>query len=460
MADLSKFVKKLDLFRRIDEGYLANATSHGGTCSLLAYIIMIALAIFEFSEYMSSQTTSTVVMDVNQDSSLMIAFDITMLDLPCQFATVDVYDAFEFERQNVSKDISKTRLHLINGKLEKGDAHVDEEKTSDDSADLKPTEIELDADGHHALDLLGEEGFDAELRTHDYTLMNFYAPWCHWCKALAPTYEKAADEFDKIKFAHKEIRAKFASLNCEKYSDICKKFKVRAYPTLLIFNNDKPVYPTFAGERTVDALVKFLHDAVVEGETHMPNTYHDQACRIEGFISVPRVPGNFHVEARSSTQDINPSMANLSHIVHHLQFGQSLYHGLEEKLPKKHQFLMHPLDGRTFLVDKIHTAPQHYIKVVTTLYEFEYKRRVKSYQLTTQNRIASYEDDDGIIPEAKFSYELSPVSVIVSQQGKPFYSFLTSLFAIIGGTFTVISLLDGAVESVNVRIKKTLGKHS
>jgi len=458
MVDLSKFVKKLDLFRRIDEGYLASSTSHGGTFSLLAYIIMIALAIFEFSEYMSSQTTTTVVMDVNQDQSLMIGFDITMLDLPCRYAAVDVYDAFAFERQNITKDITKTRLHLVNGRLEEGEAHVEEQEKDSDSSDETPKEIELDDEGHHALDLLGEEGFDAELRTHDYTLMNFYAPWCHWCKALAPTYEKAADEFDKIQFSHKKIRAKFASINCEKYSQICKKYRVRAYPTLLIFNKDKPLYPTYSGERTVDSLVQFLKKAVLEAETHMPNTFHDQACRIEGYINVPRVPGNFHVEARSSTQDISPSMANVSHIVHHLQFGETIDPGLEKKLPTKHQFLMHPLDGRSFLLDKIHTAPQHYIKVVTTLYEFDNKRQVKSYQLTTQNRIASFSEEE--IPEAKFSYELSPVSVIVSQEGKPFYSFLTSLFAIIGGTFTVISLLDGAVESVNVRLKKTLGKLS
>jgi len=456
MADLGKFVKKLDLFRRIDEGYLATATAHGGTFSLLAYIIMIALAIFEFSEYMSSQTTSTVVMDVNQDQSLLIGFDITMLDLPCKYAAVDVYDAFEVERQNITKDITKTRLHLIDGKLRVGEAHEETGEKHDKEDSSK--EIELDEEGHHALDLMGEEGFDAELRTHDYTLMNFYAPWCHWCKALAPTYEKAAVEFDKIEFAHKNIRAKFASLNCEKYSQICRKFKVRAYPTLLVFNKDKPLYPTYSGERTVDALVQVLKQAVLKAETHMPNTFHDQACRIEGYINVPRVPGNFHVEARSTSQDISPTMANLSHIVHHLQFGETIDPSLEGKLPTKHQFLMHPLDGRAFLLDKIHTAPQHYIKVVSTLYDFDSTRRVKSYQLTTQNRIATFSEEE--IPEAKFSYELSPVSVIVSQHGKPFYSFLTSLFAIIGGTFTVISLLDGAVESVNVRLKKTLGKFS
>merc|ERR1719427_78246 len=106
----------------------------------------------------------------------------------------------------------------------------------------------------------------------------------------------------------------------------------------------------------------------------------------------------------------------------------------------------------------MHSAPQHYIKVVTTLYEFHNEPQIKAYQLATQNRIAEF--DENYVPEAKFSYDLSPISAIVSQRGKPFYSFLTSLFAIIGGTFTVISLLDGALETVNLRLKKTMGKLS
>jgi len=459
MAELGRFLKRIDLFRHIDESYLSTATTHGGTLTIAAYVIMCVLAVFEFSAYMTSQTTSTVVMDVNQDQSLLIAFNITMLDLPCKFAAVDVYDAFGFERQNVTSDITKTRLHLVGDRLVDGGAGSEETKISEESdSEESPKEIELDDEGHHALDLKGQEGFEQELRTHDYTLMNFYAPWCHWCKALAPTYEKAADKFDEIEFTHKRIRAKFASLNCEKYSNICRKYKVRAYPTLLIFNYDKPVYPRYDGDRSVDSLVDFLKKAVLDYETHMPNIFHDQACRIEGYINVARVPGNFHVEARSQTEDLSPAMANLSHIVHHLQFGNTLVPALEKKLPTRQQFMIHPLDGEVFILEKVHAAPQHYIKVVTTMYEFENGQRVSSYQLTTQNRVATYQSDE--IPEAKFTYDMSPVSVIVSQRRQPFYSFLTSLFAIIGGAFTVISLCDGAVETVNVRLKRTLGKLS
>jgi len=110
MTEIAIFVKKLDLFQRIDDGYLVTPTVLGGTFSLVAYICMGALAIFEFSEYMASQTTSTVVMDVNQDQSILIYFDITMLDLPCKYVAVDVYDFFGRERQNVTKDIEKIRM--------------------------------------------------------------------------------------------------------------------------------------------------------------------------------------------------------------------------------------------------------------------------------------------------------------------------------------------------------------
>merc|ERR550534_62687 len=190
-----------------------------------------------------------------------------MLDLPCHHAAVDVYDSFGWERQNVTKSIKKTRIHLINGKLQKGDEHEEEEtKPTNYSGSLK--EIELDEDGNHALDLHGEKELNEELRSHDYTLMNFYAPWCHWCKELAPTYEKAADEFDKIKFTHKKIRAKFASLNCEKYGEICRLYKARAYPTLLIFKENKPLYPPYTGERSVEALVEYLKSAVMDVNTH------------------------------------------------------------------------------------------------------------------------------------------------------------------------------------------------
>ena len=60
----------------------------------------------------------------------------------------------------------------------------------------------------------------------------------------------------------------------------------------------------------------------------------------------------------------------------------------------------------------------------------------------------------------KFSYNLSPMTVVVSETSKPFYEFLTSACAIIGGVFTVVGLLDSLIYQGMKSIKKkvALGK--
>jgi len=191
-------------------------------------------------------------------------------------------------------------------------------------------------------------------------------------------------------------------------------------------------------------------------ETPVEDVSYDHGCRIRGFLNVPRVPGNFHIEASSVDHDLSPQMANLSHIVHNLQFGETLLPHLERRLPASHQFLMHPLDEKEFLLPEIHQAPQHYISIVTALYEFRGGSNINSYQFTSQNRIAKYSVDE--IPEAKFSYEISPVSVLVSQCRTPLYSFITYILAIIGGTYSMISLIEIGVGTVGVTLKRSLGK--
>jgi hypothetical protein len=50
------------------------------------------------------------------------------------------------------------------------------------------------------------------------------------------------------------------------------------------------------------------------------------------------------------------------------------------------------------------------------------------------------------VPEAKFSYEVSPMAVIVKKTGRRWYEFVTSLCGILGGTFTVVGLLDSTLH--------------
>lgn len=64
-----------------------------------------------------------------------------------------------------------------------------------------------------------------------------------------------------------------------------------------------------------------------------------------------------------------------------------------------------------------------------------------------------------LAPHVRFSYDLSPMMVVTQESYRPLYSFVTSCCAIIGGVFTMISLLDRALHSSLKTWQKTrLGK--
>jgi len=44
-------------------------------------------------------------------------------------------------------------------------------------------------------------------------------------------------------------------------------------------------------------------------------------CQLSGFLLLDRVPGNFHILAKSNSKDLVPSSTNVSHEVHSLSFG-------------------------------------------------------------------------------------------------------------------------------------------
>ena len=111
-----------------------------------------------------------------------------------------------------------------------------------------------------------------------------------------------------------------------------------------------------------------------------------------------------------------------------------------------------PLDGRSFGTDALHKAYHHYLKVVSTHFSRDSRSGYNSaaapmvYQMLESSQVMSYGAED--VPEARFTFDLSPMAVIISRKTMALYEFVTHICALIGGTFTVVGLMSGALNLI------------
>ncbi len=66
-----------------------------------------------------------------------------------------------------------------------------------------------------------------------------------------------------------------------------------------------------------------------------------------------------------------------------------------------------------------------------------------------------------VIPAVWFRYDLNPITVKYHESRPPLYHFLTTVCAIVGGTFTVAGIIDSCLFTATEIFKKfELGKLS
>ncbi|KAF9585715.1 Endoplasmic reticulum-Golgi intermediate compartment protein 3 [Lunasporangiospora selenospora] len=204
-----------------------------------------------------------------------------------------------------------------------------------------------------------------------------------------------------------------------------------------------------------------IEQCVREGYVEKMKEQANQGCRMHGQLTVNKVAGNFHIAPGRSFQrgnqhvhDVEQYMENgldFSHHIKHLSFG--------ELVPNVHN----PLDNL-----EVHEAKglfmfQYYIKVVGTRHHYlgKYPVNTNQYSVTQFNRDVMPEANNPFrqirgLPGVFFNFDISPMMVIQKEERKSFTSFLTGVCAIVGGVFTVASILDSALWRAERTLKRKM----
>jgi thioredoxin 2 len=94
---------------------------------------------------------------------------------------------------------------------------------------------------------LSEAAFQRHLERNDVPLLvDFWAPWCGPCRAMAPAFEQAAREL--------EPRVRVAKVNTEEAQALAGRLGIRSIPTMALFRGGQEIART-TGAMDAQAIV-------------------------------------------------------------------------------------------------------------------------------------------------------------------------------------------------------------
>ena len=102
--------------------------------------------------------------------------------------------------------------------------------------------------------VLDARSFEAHAAKSDIpVLVDFWAPWCGPCQAMAPQFEKAAGRL--------EPSVRLAKVNTEEEQELASRFAIRGIPTMILLKHGKEIARQ-SGAMDAGAIERWTRDAL------------------------------------------------------------------------------------------------------------------------------------------------------------------------------------------------------
>jgi thiol-disulfide isomerase/thioredoxin len=529
-------LRNLDFVKSLPSD-LIQTSSQGGIISLVSMAFFFLILVMELGSFWSEKVIEVVEVDSDFNSQIKISFDVMMMELPCAHVQAVVNDVMgnriegiddiswaEFGEDNkMLRNYTRKDKYWKDALRENGhDVEAMDDNDPEEENPVTAESKELDADWSSSHDGFKHKSFDEVIKFHDFHMVNFFAGWCSHCQVFAPKWKEIAESLDmKPQFVDetgKMAKVKFMKMNCVDFMQVCQKERIRGFPELRFYTTDGN-FRSFMGPRNNEEIKNFIAKQVKgltsreasgqaltkasrqkkQGDSTVLGKEDEKTggcvkCRLSGWITVPKVPGEFHLMAtgKYSKMNLNPMTANLSHRLFSLTIAkdgqvtksqkdllkevrrltksgglssdraEALRNAVAPALPLNVQKSDFSALKGAYIATEVGTAPQHFLQIEghqlwtrERYYDYSMYTKTSSVKKLEESDLETYGSmrEHHRVPQTRFYYRIEPLVTHYIISSRRWYDVVTNILSLIASTYLVSSGVNTGIGT----IKKSFG---